>query len=271
MLYLNHAPRSCVDVPIHHLNALTWPTFRDLAPRNVVAILPLGAIEAHGPHLPLGTDIVIAEAMARAGAERLATHGFDVIIVPSIPVSPAPFAASFAGTIDTPAAATSALITGIARSLARHGTRATVVANAHHDPAHVDAIRAAAKELEESGSATLIFPDLTRRRWASRLTDEFQSGACHAGQYESSIVLAEAHAQVDVATMRRLATNLNSLVTAMQRGNRTFDEAGGPHAYFGAPAAASAEEGREIILRLGRIIEDAVIEVLGTDADRQSS
>ena len=46
---------------------MTWPAFKALDKRTVVAMLPLGAIEAHGPHLPLGTDIVIAEAMAAPG------------------------------------------------------------------------------------------------------------------------------------------------------------------------------------------------------------
>ena len=256
---------------IHQLANLSWPAFRELASRHLLAILPLGAIEAHGPHLPLGTDLIIAEAMARAGAERLHARGFDVVVLPTLPAAPAPFAAAFAGTIDTAPAATAATIEGIARSLGRHGVRATVIANAHHDPAHVTAIRAAVRQIESEGSALLVFPDLTRRRWATRLTDEFQSGACHAGRYETSVVLAAEPVQVSVDMLPTLAANPQSLVSAIGRGDRSFAEAGGPHAYFGAPGEATADEGREIIERLGRIIEDAVIEVLGTDADRQPS
>ena len=92
---------------------MTWPAFKALARDRAVAVLPLGAIEAHGPHLPLGTDIFIAEAMARAGAERLAEHGFEAVILPALPVAPAPFAASFEGTLDTSADAATAVITGI--------------------------------------------------------------------------------------------------------------------------------------------------------------
>ena len=256
---------------IHHLVRLSWPAFRDLASQRLIAILPLGAIEAHGPHLPLGTDIVIAEAMAVAGAGRLHARGFDVVILPALSASPAPFAAAFAGTIDTPPAATAATIEGIARSLGRHGVRATVIANAHHDPAHVTAIRGAVDQIGREGSTQLLFPDLTRRRWAARLTAEFQSGACHAGRYETSVVLAVDPAQVPADVLPSLAPNPQSLVAAIGRGDRSFAEAGGPEAYFGAPAEATADEGREIIERLGRIIEDAVIEVLGTDADRQPS
>jgi hypothetical protein len=65
-------------VPVHSLASLTWPAVRDLPAARTVAVLPTGAIEAHGPHLPLGTDVIIAEAMARAGADLLAARGFHV-------------------------------------------------------------------------------------------------------------------------------------------------------------------------------------------------
>jgi creatinine amidohydrolase len=258
-------------VTIHHLASVSWPTFRELASQRPIAVLPLGALEAHGPHLPLGTDITIAEAMAAAGADRLAALGFTVVLLPVLPVAPAPFASAFAGTVNIAPAAIAATVEGITRSLGQHGVRATVVANAHHDPAQVSALRSAVAQIEKEGATRLIFPDLTRRRWAARLTDEFQSGACHAGRYETSIMMAHAPELVALDTMRALSANPRSLVSAIQRGDRTFQEAGGPDAYFGAPAEATADEGREIIERLGRILEEAVVEVLGTDADRQPS
>lgn len=238
---------------------MTWTAVRALPAEQTVAIVPAGAIEAHGPHLPLGTDVVIAEAMARAGARRLSDRGLHVLMLPTLPVAPAPFAAAFAGTINTPAESTTQIVTAIARSLASHGIRVIAIANAHHDPAHVDALRAAVLNVAEARAA-LVFPDLTRRRLAQRLTGEFQSGACHAGRYEGSIVLAERPDLVDVAVMRRLAPNPRSLVDAIRSGGKTFADAGGPDAYFGFPADASAEEGREIVDALGLILEEAVMD-----------
>jgi creatinine amidohydrolase len=250
-------------MPVHDLASLSWPAFRALRSERLIAILPLGAIEAHGPHLALGTDIVIAEAMARAGAERLAARGFDVLLLPALTMTAAPFASAFDGTIDVAPAATAATVEGIARSLARHGVKAIVLANGHHDPVHVRALRDAVRQMEIEQSAVVVFPDLTRRRWASRLTEEFQTGACHAGRYETSIVMAANPELVDGAVQSTLEPNARSLIVAMQEGKMTFEAAGGPQAYFGAPAEASAAEGREIIERLGAIIEDAVVEVLG--------
>ena len=153
---------------VHTLASLTWPAVRDLPAEQTVAVLPTGAIEAHGPHLPLGTDIVIAEAMARAGAERLAGRGLHVLVLPALPVAPSPFASEFPGTLHTPADATTLIVVAIVRSLRVHGIHLTAIANAHHDPAHVQALRAAVDEVAASGGGTLVFPDLTRRRWAAR-------------------------------------------------------------------------------------------------------
>src|SRR6266513_5720157 len=89
--------------PMRELAELTWEEVRDLDRAKTVAVLPVGAIEAHGPHLPLGTDVVIAEAMARAGAARLAGRGLHVPVLPSLPVAPSPFASEFPGTLHTPA------------------------------------------------------------------------------------------------------------------------------------------------------------------------
>lgn len=247
-------------MPVYELRALAWPDVEALPADRTVAILPAGAIEAHGPHLPLGTDIVIAEAMARAAAERLSYRSLHVLLLPSLCYSPAPFARGFAGTIDAPAGVTTSSVVAVARSLAAHGVRLTAIANAHHDPAHVMALRAAVDEIERDGGSALVFPDLTRKRWAERLTEEFRSGACHAGRYEGSIVLAERPGEVNHDTMRDLEPNRRSLLDAIRSGLGSFAEAGGPAAYFGAPAEATAEEGRDTIATLGTILDEAIAE-----------
>lgn len=255
-------------MPVWELSALTWEEARDLAGERAVAVLPVGAVEAHGPHLPLATDVVIAEAMARAGAERLAARGYDVILLPSLAYSAAPFAAAFPGTISIRPETLTALVTDIARALAAHGVRALAIANAHLDPAHLASLHEAADRTPVARSQlelTIVFPDLTRKPWALRLTEEFRSGACHAGRFESSIVMAERPAWVRDAVRSGLPEVPHSLSVAIREGKRTFEEAGGPRAYFGDPAAASVEEGRETIAVLGEILEEAVLEALEVD------
>lgn len=253
-----------MTVPVWELSGLSWREVAALDPRPSTAVLPLGAIEAHGPHLPLDTDVRIALAMARAGAERLAEAGEDVLVLPPLVYTPAPFAAGFPGTVSIRPATLALLLADLADALEAQGLRRLVLANAHLDPAHVGVLRdfASGRSGGSAGQGALavVFPDVTRRRWAERLTEEFRSGACHAGRYETSVVLALDPEAVREDAREGLPPVPHSLVTAIRAGRGTFEEAGGPLAYFGDPAAATAEEGRRTIETLGEILAEAVLE-----------
>ena len=237
---------------------------------HVVAILPVGAIEAHGPHLPLVTDVIIAAAAAKAALPGLRRLGLHPTLLPPLAYTAAPFAAGFPGTISLRPSTVSALLADVAASLERQGAAALVVVNAHLDPAHLAAIGevAGAPRPGDASPALprrmpVIHPDLTERRWALRLTREFRSGACHAGCYETSVVMAAAPELVREDTRRGLRENPASLSVAIGAGAATFEEAGVGEAYCGDPAAATREEGEETVDILGRIVVEAVAERLG--------
>lgn len=251
-------------MPTYELAQLTWEDVRDLDRAHTVAILPVGAVEAHGPHLPLETDVLIATAMARAGGAKLAAHGHAVLLLPPLAYTSAGFAAAFPGTVSVPRATVTALVVDIARSLTLHRFRLLALANAHLDPDHLAALAGAVKAGQADRLLPIVFPDLTRKPWGSRLGEEFKSGACHAGRFESSIVLAERPELVREPVRRALPPNPSSLSRAIRDGKGTFAEAGGPRAYFGAPAEASADEGRRTVEVLGGILEEAVLAELAT-------
>lgn len=243
------------------LAELTWKDAAALDPARTVALLPVGAIEAHGPHLPLATDGIIAEAMTGSASRRLADRGLFPLELPCFPYTAAGFAAAFPGTLSLRPETVTALLADLGRALQESGIRRLAIANAHLDPIHLGSLHAAVAAMREQGLG-VAFPDLTRKPWGSRLTAEFKSGACHAGQFEGSIVLA---ARPDLVRDLRhaLPANPASLSQAIRRGDASFAEAGGPEAYFGDPAAATAEEGRETVEILGGILEDAVLDLLG--------
>jgi len=243
---------------VRELGELTWEEARDLDRSRVVAVLPVGAIEAHGPHLPLSTDAIIAIAMAREGAQRIETRGFGAVLLPPLHFTAAPFGAGFTGTISVQPATVVALLLDLARELTRHGFAALAVANAHLDPAHLGALVAVESRAREERLLPFVCPHLTRKPWASRLTEEFRTGACHAGRYEGSVVMAERADLVRESLRRALPANPASLSTAIREGKQTFEEAGGARAYFGWPADATAEEGRATIAALGEILAEAV-------------
>ena len=237
---------------------LPWTDIRDALAGDapVVAILPCGAIEAHGPHLPLGTDVIISDGMAKRAAEMLEGDGIRAFVLPALTYAPAEYAAEFVGTISISAATASALLLDIARSLKAQGFACLALANSHFDPANVAMLRAATAEIAALG-LPVAFPDFTRRALAQTLTEEFQSGACHAGQFETSLVLAD---RPDTAREdgKALEPNPASLVTAFAAGATTFTEAGGPHAYFGDPAAATAMEGEQTYRTMANALARAV-------------
>ena len=237
---------------------MTWEEARDAAGPGSVAILPVGAIEAHGPHLPLETDVIIAQAMARTGAARLAARGLRVLVLPPLTYTSAGFARGFAGTLSLRPETVVATVVDIADSLRQHGYTVLAIANAHLDPDHLASIEAAVSQIRRGLRLRVAFPNLVIKPWALRLSDEFKSGACHAGQFETSIVLAERPDLVREATMAALPPNPASLSRAIREGKMEFEEAGGPRAYFGYPAQATAEEGRATVEALGAILDEAV-------------
>jgi creatinine amidohydrolase len=259
-----HAPNDGEDtITLQPLAAMTWEEARDAVGPGAVAVLPVGAIEAHGPHLPLETDVIIGQAMARAGAGRMAARGVTVVLLPPLAYTAATFAQGFPGTISLRPETVTAILLDIAGSLARHGYEVLAIANAHLDPAHLASLEAAAVAIRRDTGLAVAFPNLTTRPWALRLGEEFRSGACHAGQFESSIVLAERPELVREAAMATLPGNPASLSRAIRDGKQSFEEAGGARAYFGHPAQATAEEGRATVEVLGAILDEAVRTELG--------
>ena len=257
----------------HLWSQATWPELGELGlsgaksrataveptPR-VLALLPIGAVEAHGPHLPLSTDVTIAVSAAEAAVPGLEALGYSPRVLPPIAYTAASFAAGFPGTISVQPTTVSALILDVAISLGAQGVTALVLVNAHLDPEHLGSLREAASQSREA--LVVVFPDISRRPWASRLTDEFKSGACHAGQYETSVVMAAAPGSVREDLRRHLPENPTSLSEAIGRGVTTFEEAGVDQAYCGAPASATSEEGAQTIQTLGQIVVDAVSQEL---------
>jgi creatinine amidohydrolase len=243
------------------LSEMTWQEVARLDRTRAVALLPVGAIEAHGPHLPLATDGIIAESMVAAGARRLADRGLLPLVLPTLPYTAAPFAAAFPGTLSLRPETVTALLTDLARALAGSGLAFLAIANAHLDPAHLRSLHAGAEAARGAG-LSVAFPDLTRKPWAGRLTAEFKSGACHAGRYEGSVILAARPGLVREPLRRALPANPASLSDAIRAGKTSFTEAGGPEAYFGDPAAATREEGEETIEILGGILEEAILDTM---------
>lgn len=240
---------------------LTYPEVERLAadPRRKVAVLPVGSTEAHGPHLPLNTDSLISEAVAELATAELAAAGFVAAALPTIHYAVTEWAAAFSGSISIAAEIAVGVVLGACKAARAIGFERVVVFTAHLEPDHIASLREVARRYEADVGEPLLFVDTTRRALAARLTSEFQSGSCHAGRYETSLVLA---LRPDLVRMD-LAASLPELVVPLaehiRAGKRDFLECGMPRAYCGDPARASADEGRVTLSTLAALIVEAVV------------
>jgi creatinine amidohydrolase len=175
------------------LDHLTWVELERLlaaAPRT--AVIALGSTEQHGPHLPLATDTLIAEALA----ERFCAHIDEAIQCPVVSLGCAPEHASFPGTLDVGADTLRATLIALVRSLRQHGFARAFVFSAHGG--NCAALAAALPALREAAKSMVVtaFTDLTALTTvlhhvaAASGVDPGAAGH-HAGEIETSILLAQ--------------------------------------------------------------------------------
>ena len=238
-------PGDAPEGAVHDLGELTHAALSRLLRGSspTAALVPTGAVEAHGPHLPLATDTLISVGVARRAAALLAARGVTAVVFPPLTYAVTDWAASFTGTVTIPRQAAHATTLAVCEQAHRMGFGAVALVNAHLEPDNIATLRDVARDFEERCGQPLAFADQTRRRFAERLTDEFRSGSCHAGQYETSLVLALRPDLVDEDAARALPRHHVPLHEKIQAGARDFAECGLDQAYCGDPAAATAQEG----------------------------
>ncbi len=222
-------------------------------------LLPVGSVEPHGPHLPLGTDTLLSEEAAERAAAVLGERGVATYVAPSVPYGVTDFAAGFPGAIGVPPHVLTALLDAIVGRLLADGWTHVCLVNNHLEPAHDVAVRASVVRFEP-GRASVACP--LARRWARTLSDEFKRGNCHAGRYETSLVLAAGpRGHVHDAFTGMLPVDI-SLSDGIKAGKMTFSAMGLTRAYTGDPAAASAAEGEALYEKLTDMIVTEVMEAL---------
>jgi creatinine amidohydrolase len=244
------------------ISEMTWTEVQDAMKDRPVALVPVGAVEAHGPHLPLSTDSVIATEMAKRGAAKLKQHGVSALVLPPVYFTVADFGADFPGTLSLPPEAAFALLRDVCVA-AGQKFRAVALVNIHLEPRHMECLKRAVDEASKAG-VSVCYADITRKRWADKLGAAFLQGD-HAGSWETSLMMAAAPAMVRERERISLPP-MEGLLPAIKKGAKTFAEAGGEDAYFGDPTAASAEAGEEHFEALAEILRLSVMEHLGSKA-----
>jgi creatinine amidohydrolase/Fe(II)-dependent formamide hydrolase-like protein len=247
-------------------------------PRSVV-LLPLGAIEQHGPHLPLLVDWLGAEELARRVAPHLRRAGFRPILLPGLPYGVSPLARGFAGTISLSAGTLVSVVCDVLDALAAQGFRRFVLANYQADPAHLAAMARIKRRVERRRGVRVLFagfapaPRAQRAMTSVRITALLRSPTprreWHSGEMETALVLATRPRLVRRRLARRLPPHWIDVRAALAAGKTFREMDGSGRGYFGWPAAARASTGRRGLMLRARLIARQLLSELGAPLRRR--
>jgi creatinine amidohydrolase len=244
------------------LAEMTWTEVEEALKDRPVAIVPVGATEAHGPHLPVSADTLIAQEMARRGAAKLKQNGVTALILPPVAFTVAEMGEEFPGTVSVSEETAVALLRDVALSTAKR-FRAVAFANVHLEPRHIECLKKAVEQATKAG-VSACWVDIQKKRWATQLGEAFAKGD-HAGAWETSLMMAAAPKMVRDAVRRNLPP-LDEIDAQKRKSAKNFAEAGGEDAYFGDPTAATAEDGEAYFEALAQVVSLSVREHLGSKA-----
>ncbi|MFK7697585.1 creatininase family protein [Paenibacillus sp. HJGM_3] len=201
------------------------------------AVLPIGALEQHGSHLPVGTDTIFAQELARRLADKL-----NAYLLPALPISSSIEHRDSHGTVYIRSTTLALFVRDIAESLRYAGYRQLVVVNFHGGNWSLKpAIRQLNKDFEAQGTdmkVVLIFtPGIPDPRTPTIL--QHTQHDIHAGEFETSLMLSHAPELVrDIRPQRAPTTVPQDYMDYFDTSELTED------GYWGFPEAATAEKGR---------------------------
>jgi creatinine amidohydrolase len=221
----------------------TWPELGDYFENESLALVPLGSTEQHGPHLPLATDHLIAEAYAREASERT-----GYLCTPTINIGVSPHHRQFHGTMWVDAPTFRDYVESFTRNLAYHGIDRVIYVNAHGG--NVDHLREVGRRLRDEEVLYAIewmwndsIPDL--------VDDLFDQNGPHGGPKETAMIQ---HLRPELVREDRLEDARDGGLTSvdeadtMKFGARTFYDAADntDNGVLGDQTDATAEKGKQM-------------------------
>ena len=179
---------------------LTTPEFHGLDPEATIAVLPIAAIEQHGPHLPVSTDTEIANGMVRETLQQLPAD-LSVLFLPTQAIGKSNEHLRSPGTLTLSAESAIRVWTEIGESVHRAGLRKLVLVNSHGG--NVDVVAIVARELRVRFGMLAVACQWSRFGSPPGLyTEEEDAVGIHAGDMETSMMLHFRPDLVDMAKAR---------------------------------------------------------------------
>ena len=262
---------------MRHLAEIPFTEIKPLAESGrALVILPVGVVEEHGAHLPLGLDSFAAEAYAASAAPHLEESGYEVVVAPTISYGVARAAIDFPGTLSLEPETLRSMVVEIGRSLARHGLNRLVILNGHRDLHHMKALDEAKTILVEEKTAQVLCvgfasdPAMTAACYREGVKQLYRSPRPdregHGGESETSVALNSFPEMVNREVLKTLDANFDYDVEAFRNETKDYSTISGGRGYFGWPQAATAETGKQLVAIRGQNIANVILKAWGAPA-----
>jgi creatinine amidohydrolase len=240
------------------------------AAEGAIAVLPVGSLEQHGRHLPVGTDSLLAEAVSREAADRAAERGVDVVVFPTIWTGFAPQHVASGGTVTLEKETVLALLEEVVESIAGMGFGRILAVNGHGGNSPITSIIA-----DDLGVrlADVEIAEVTYFELAADVMEAVRAGesgsAYHAGEFETALMLylheelVDLDAAVDDPVTPPSAYSPRDMFEGGPLGTRRSYDRITEDGTRGEPTLATAAAGE----RLFETICDELADVLAAVAD----
>lgn len=236
-----------------------------------LVIVPVGATEQHGAHLPVGTDSIILGSLLHELEQKADFSGYTVLIAPLIPVGKSNEHLDFPGTLSFSTATMYGMVDDLCGSIRAHGFGKTLLMNSHGG--NTDLLNVLSRDLRiKHDMEVFVFDWWFTSFWNDILAKVQQSGeygVFHACELETSLMLAFRPDLVDMAQAAdeyppaHLTDNRHvSIKGPIIPGWKTQDVS--KHGVIGAPTLASAEKGRVFIDYAVAKLQEMIAEVIRT-------
>lgn len=170
---------------VYWLNQLTWPQAEKQIEKVPVALVPVGATEQHGPHLPIGTDIFLAEQLAAMVSEQT-----GALVYPSVNFGYSWVWRDRVGTVSLEQPVLQKVLENVVQSVERYGIRLLVFINGHE--ANSATLKYAVREIQDQTSVKVlgVFYPGWQKVYEDLMESPTWGGMFHACEFETSLMLA---------------------------------------------------------------------------------
>jgi len=259
-----------MNTAVNRFDELRAPEVNTRLSSTSIIVLPLGAIEQHGPHLPLNTDFIVADEVARATVASVGSE-VDAWLLPTLPFTKSNEHAWSPGTMWLSATTMLALLDDIARCVASTPARKLLFLNGHGGNSALVAMANREIRMKYGLQTFLAHPHVPADQGGSSAESELGMGV-HGGMDETSMMLYLRPDLVDMSlAVRRVPEGLAKNNHVRFGGSVSFGWLSNdffPDGHIGDPTNATAQDGSKMFDSAVAALSDSLREVSRFDFGR---